>query len=172
MPDREGVLKSFDRMESKFPGYAQLRTDIEAMPVPVPLPEIKEFMFGLTSESVNEHIRNCKDLCMMLEYGIFSGNALFDARARKVQFMLSIFIFKPHDPRNLDMIEEVMMMNDMMAVVRKMLHHIELRDKNTCGAKRLMDNEVKILPIQPFQMLNVRGWEIAFSKSANDLFFW
>jgi len=172
MPDRAGVLKAFDRSEGKFAGYDQLKADIEAMPIPVPIPEIKEFIFGLTPENINEHIKNIRDVTMMLEYGIFSFDNLFDARARKGEFMLSIFIFKPHDVRNTDIIEEVMIMEELMQIVRKMLRHIEALDKAVCGAKRLMDRPVKILPIQPFQILNVKGWEIAFAKDCNDLFFW
>lgn len=174
MPDRDGVLKAFDRAatNSKFTDYSTLRTEIEELPTPVILPEIKDFIFGLDADKVNEHIRNIKDVFMMVEYGMFQGKALFDVRNRDVDFVLTIFIAKPNNGRNLDIIEHTMLMDDLLSYVQTMLKNIEEADKNRCGATRYMDNAVTILPIQPLILLNCNGWEVSFQKKANDLFFY
>lgn len=172
MPNREGVLKSFDRIKSKHPDYETLRTEIENLPTPVILPEINDFIFGLDADKINDHIRNIKDVFMMVEYGLFQGSGLFDSRVRDVEFVLTIFIGKPNDGKNLDSIEHTLLMDDLLKYAQRMIEHVETTDRDRCGATRYMDNAVTILPIQPLVLLNCHGWEISFRKKANDLFFY
>ena len=174
MPNRQGVLKAFDKAASgsKFPAYPALRNQIEALPTPVVLPEITDFIFGLDAETINDHIRNIKDVFMMVEYGVFQGNSLFDVRNRDVDFLLTIFIGKTNQGRNLHIIEHTMLMDELLTYVQRMLQHIEQTDRDRCGATRYMDGAVTILPIQPLILLNCHGWEVSFKKKANDLFFY
>jgi hypothetical protein len=109
---------------------------------------------------------------MMVEYGMFQGTALFNARNRDVDFLLTIFIAKPNQGRTLDIIEHSMLMDELLTYVQTMLQNIEETDKDRCGATRYMDNSVSILPIQPLILLNCHGWEVSFKKKANDLFLY
>ncbi len=171
MPHRDGVMKAFARKNPKHPGYEALKAEVEALPTPVLLPELTDFVFGDDATTINETIRNIKGRFMMVDYGIFQSNPIDQVRNRDASFLLTVFIAQPQNLRNNDMMERNLVMDDLLVLAKRMIDRISADDEDRCSQDRYMDSNITIMPIQPLVLLNCDGWEITFRKDANALFF-
>lgn len=169
LTDKSGVLENFDRSASDHPGYAALKAEIEAFQDAPVLPEIKDFIFGLNADAVNERIRTITGPFMLLDYGIIRGNNVLRDAGSSLRFIFSAIIAQPFNSRNLDPMEEMLWNDTLMGYVTRMLKHFEAADINRCATKRMLDGGVTISPVEPAVLLNCVGWDVSFERNASEI---
>ncbi|HET6558065.1 MAG TPA: hypothetical protein VFG54_12170 [Prolixibacteraceae bacterium] len=165
-PSREGVLKNFKRNTSTMEGYSDLMGYIAALP-PAIMPEIKDFVVGTSEKDISERIRNLDNYFMFLEYGQIMGDYPDRMRIRKVSFNLAVYICYHDNSRNIDSMEEAIIMDNCLQYAIRLAKHMIADDNELIPHLRFAESVLNFSPVEPALMYQSIGWGLTFKKSNN-----
>lgn len=165
-PDKNGVLENFKRAASGFDGYTDLRNHITALPDPL-MPEILDFVVGVNEEEVAKRIRTIDNYFMFLEYGPITASQPDRVRIRDVSFNLALNVCYHANGRNLDSMEEAVIMDTCLAKAFAIAKQMIADDNLITPHTRFVESSIHFAPIEPAFLYQSLGWSLSFKKSNN-----
>lgn len=165
-PQKQGVLKNFTRTAGKISGYDDLRQYIEALPDPL-MPELSELVFSTDEKAIGERIRNIDNYFMYLEYGPIQADYPDTVRIRKVSFNLAVYVCYHANGRNIDSMEEALIMDNCLQRVFELSKYMIADDNQTCPHTRFAESMLSFSPVEPMLMYQSIGWGVTFKKANN-----
>lgn len=163
-PDKAGVLENFKRTASGFDGYTELRNYINSLPDPL-MPEIKDFVVGMNEEDVAKRIRSIDNYFIFLEYGPITATAPDRVRLRSVSFNLAINVCYHWNGRNIDSMEEAIIMDTCLAKAFAIAKQMIEDDALPCAETRYAEASINLAPIEPAFLYQSIGWSLSFKKT-------
>lgn len=130
-PHRPAVLEMFNKGTSNFPHYAELKTEIEALPEGKHslFPAIEGFIFDITEETVIKKINNLSGVFMFVDYGDTRTELFGPAKVRQHYFTLALTIARRITASEYDNIERLMISDDMHTLLHRVISVME-KDSN------------------------------------------
>lgn len=168
-PHRDGVLKNFIKTEEIFPGYTELKSEIQAMPEAL-MPSLTDYIFTDDEKELGKFVRNIKSYFMLIEYGPITIDEPNENYNRIGDWHLAVNIAHPTDGRNYDPIEKMMLRNECLNKVIKLAQFIAAEDTEACSGCDFLKSQVVISPIEPYLFHQCTGWSLTFKKQFNDVF--
>ena len=165
-PARAGVLKNFARAAGTIDGYADLKNYITALPSPL-MPEITELVFSTDEKAVGDRIRNIDNYFMYIEYGPITGEHPDRVRLRRVSFGLAVYVCYHANARNLDSMEEALIMDNCLQKVFDIAAQMITDDNLICPHTRFAESVLNFSPVEPLLMYQSIGWGVTFKKANN-----
>lgn len=165
-PQKQGVLKNFTRTTEKLDGYNDLRQYIQALPDPL-MPDITELVFSTDEKAVGDRIRNIDNYFMYLEYGPIVGDYPDRVRLRKVSFSLAVYVCYHADGRNIDSMEEALIMDNCLQKVFQLAKYMIADDNQLTPHTRFAESVLNFSPVEPLLMYQSIGWGLTFKKADN-----
>lgn len=149
--------------ESKFHGYDELVSEILAQDDQYIISEIDMFIVSMNEKYVSDKIRNTDKLTLFIEYGSFSYNPTVK---NGVSEKLAVTVCNELTIGNNDNLNEILKMNQCLAVLRRILEHMEKDQRvlENCGIGNLICFPAEILPIEPQVFYDRAGWTALFSN--------
>lgn len=164
-PDRAGVLENFRRSAGSTE-YNELKQYITDLPDPL-MPLLKDFVVSIQEEEVAERIKSIDDYFLFLEYGPMIAGAPDIVRLRPIDFSLSVHICYHGNQRNMDWMEEAIVMDNCLAMAFQMAKQMIADDKLICPQNRFVESSINFAPIEPAFLYQSIGWSVSFKKSKN-----
>jgi hypothetical protein len=148
---------------SQFPGYAQIRADVLALPDDAVIPEFDTYTFSINENFVSERIRNSKKFLLFVEYGRFS---LDFTKPKGVQENLRIIVARNFSDGNNNNLQEVILMNRCLELLQQILFRMnaDRNELNFCSFDELLHYPVEVMPFPLEFFYGCGGWIATFNK--------
>lgn len=164
-PNREGVLKNFKRANGSDE-YNALKTYVTELPEPL-MPQLSELVFSSNAEEVMARIENMDDYFMFVEYGSLTARQPDLVRIRKISFSLAVYICYHGNGRNMDSMDEAVIMDNCLQKVFDIAAQMISDDNEICPHERFAESAINFSPVEPASMFGSIGWGITFKKANN-----
>lgn len=130
-PAQSAVLSMFNKGTSLFPAYADLKAEIEALPVGSHslFPEVKGFIFDVTEETVIKKINELSGVFMFVDYGDTRTELFGPAKVRQHYFTLALTVARRITASEYDNVERLMIADDMHTLLHRVISVME-KDSN------------------------------------------
>jgi hypothetical protein len=148
---------------SRMPGYAEIEAEVMSQPDTHVIPPIERYIVSVNENFVAERIRNVKGFILFVEYGkIIVSRDVADG----VRQSLSVTVGRPFTDTNGDNLNEVILMNEALAMLDCILHAMneEQEGLEFCGGK-LLQWPVEIRPVDPIEWYGCAGWRALFTNT-------
>ena len=162
-PDHDGVMKIFNRGTSiQFPvEYAALKTATENLTEKSVVPQIKDFVFGVTEDIVTKVIQNFTGFYLLVDYGQMEvSRDGFEIQDQS--FFVSITVAHPMTGSSPDIVEETIIADlclDYLAAIRT---HLIAQDRDRILAEVTFPHD--LIPFQAPTANNSVGWTIILTR--------
>ena len=166
-PQKQGVLKNFIRTEKLIPGYADLKAYVEAIEADPLMPELTEMVISANEKEVGARIRNIDNYFMFIEYGSIIAQQPDKMRIRDINFALGVYICYHNNGRNLDSMEEALIMDNCLAKTFQLAKFMISDDNEICKHERFAESVLNFSPVEPALMYQSIGWGLTFKKANN-----
>jgi hypothetical protein len=168
-PGKEGVLSIFANGESGHPQYRMLADTVSAFPQESLIPEIKEFVFGQSFDSVKARVDKLTGIYLFVDFGEFfssrdSRNTIRDAQKIAVTVAMKI-------TDSADLIEEAIASDVTLRLLNRLRAYL-IHDSEQGTILWLNRSETNKNEIHPFVVKELKsiGWTLMFNTDASDLF--
>ena len=163
-PDHDGVMKIFNRGESKqFPvEYAALKLATENLAEKSLVPQIKDFVFGVTEDIVTKVIQNFTGFYLLVDYGQMEvSRDGFEIQDQS--FFVSITVAHPMTGSDPDIVEETIVADLALDYLTTIRAHLITQDRD----RRLQEVTFPhdLIPFQAPTANNSVGWTIVLTRN-------
>lgn len=168
-PDFEGVMKNFQLEDSASAEYVSFKSTIVALPEKSIFPELKDFVFGATDDSVKKKVEALEGMYMFLDYGAVLSQR--DTLDRKTDaFDVAVTLASTNNGENNDPIEELLTLDKLLTISNAIISDLRYRRKTESDTfVRMIDFPVNIIPFSSAELHNSYGWTVMFKITGTDI---
>lgn len=158
-PRREAVLAMFNVGVSDIPAYTALKTEIESLPDGAHslFPEIRDFIFDVTEETVIGKIAALQDVFMFVDYGETRTEFYGPAKVRQHYFSLAVTVARRMSAADYDNVERLMISDDMHNLLHRMIALMENDSSPFCKRISFPATATPAIARTTFQAI---GWTV------------
>ncbi|MFR1241144.1 MAG: hypothetical protein ACLSDJ_08435 [Butyricimonas faecihominis] len=160
-PERDAVIRMFNKGKSNYPVYGKLLDKIQNAPKEEHslFPEIEDFIFDVTEETVIKKIDSIGGIFLFVDYGDIRTEELFPVKVRQNVFTLALTIAKRVNERDFDNIERLIIADEMYVLLQRI---IEIMRKDTNPFMKRVTFPLSSTPAISRSVLQSVGWTVKF----------
>ena len=160
-PDREAVMRMFNKGKSNYPAYEELLRDIQNTVEGEHslFPEITDFIFDVTEETVIKKIDSISGIFLFVDYGDIRTEELLPIKVRQNVFTLALTIAKRVNERDFDNIERLIIADEMYVLLQRI---IEVMRKDTNPFMKRVTFPLSSTPAISRSVFQSVGWTVKF----------
>lgn len=160
-PERDAVIRMFNKGKSNYSVYGELLSKIQNAPVGEHslFPEIQDFIFDVTEESVIKKIDSIGGIFLFVDYGDIRTEELFPVKVRQNVFTLALTIAKRVNERDFDNIERLIIADEMYALLQRV---IEVMRKDSDPFTKRIAFPYTLTPAIARTIFQSVGWTVKF----------
>jgi len=164
-PLHAGVMKNFNKSTSTQE-YNDLKTLAQNIPVKDRIPQLTDYVFGVSDEAVKKRIQSISGVYLFVDYGDIrtTTNSL---NVKKEEFDISVTVARPFSSNTFDAMEEIVMVDSylqILADIRK-----DMRENRDDPFVRLLTFPTDITPFASAQLNNSYGFSMVFQIQGVEL---
>jgi len=165
-PLQSGVLKMFNRGTSSMEAYATLKATVKALPLKERIPEITDYVFGQSYETVKGYIDALiGSTYLFVDFGEISSSR--DSKnSIKDSFHLAVTIARK-TATDADLVEQAVVTDQTLALINE-LQAFMLADQNTHPWFKEIGYTVTISPFTSSELSSL-GWSMEFYREGADM---
>jgi len=169
-PERAGVLHMFVNEVSQMPGYNDLKTYVQDLPVHGVIPDIEYMAVGQSMDSLKSFLTTITGCVtyLLVDFGEINSsknnkNTISDSMKMAVTVAMRM-------EDGIDIIEESIASANTLDIINRLRAHLmkDSRDKVLGSWFDLMDGRHDLVPFVSKELQSI-GWTIMFQASATDM---
>ena len=160
-PDREAVIRMFNKGKSNYPAYEKLLQDIQDTVEGEHslFPEITDFIFDVTEETVIKKIDSIGGIFLFVDYGDIRTEELLPVKVRQNVFTLALTIAKRVNERDYDNIERLIIADEMYVLLQRI---VDVMRKDSDPFMRWISFPTTSTPAIARSIFQAVGWTMKF----------
>lgn len=168
-PDFSGVMKNFQLEDSASAEYVSFKSTIAIMSEKSLYPDIKDFVFGATDESVKKKIDALDGIYMFLDYGAILSQT-DDLNRKSDAFDVAVTLATTNNAENNDPIEELLTLDKLLTISNAIVGDLRSRRRTDSDTfVKMIDFPVNIIPFSSAELHNSYGWTVMFKITGTDI---
>lgn len=157
-PDHIGVMKNFNKT-SPPKNYVDFQKEARELPLKNLLPEISDYVFGVTDAAVKKRIQAITGTYLFVDYGNIRTTRN-DQKVKTDSLDISVTIAKPLSSNFIDAMEEILMVDRHLELLSTIREDMLLNKEDPFV--KLLTFPTEILPFSSAELNNSYGFSMIF----------
>ncbi len=158
-PQHSAVLEMFNKGVSDIPVYAFLKSQIANLPEHSIFPDIVDFIFDVSEETVVEKINSLSGVFMFVDYGDMRTELYGPAKVQQHFFTLAITIAQRITIAQYDNVERLIISDDMHNLLHRVIGVMQKDSDSFCKRISFPYSATPAIARTTFQAI---GWTVKF----------